>query len=312
MILLTLLFGLIGLGIIVFIHESGHFIAAKSCGIEVETFSLGWGRKMVGFEYGGTTYQISWFPIGGFCKMKGEMLKGDMSEEDMEKMRHERGSFLAASPWQRAVVGVAGPLANILFAVLVLTLIWWIGFNVHSSDNRIILASDHTMDPFAGGLPAEKAGLETGDRIVGIDGEKIDNFWQISESVKRNPGRPLIFQIKRESGISKSVESLTVSIVPDPDPESGQGRIGIYAWIPPVVSKVETAKPGDLAGLKPGDLITRMNDREIRHDVDFFQVLWEKPQNVLLTFKRGQQIKTGILHLEYDKNGSLDLGLVFE
>ena len=68
----TIFFGILGLGIMVLIHELGHFLAAKANGVEVEVFSLGWGRRMVGFERGGTSYQISWFPLGGYCKMKGD------------------------------------------------------------------------------------------------------------------------------------------------------------------------------------------------------------------------------------------------
>ncbi len=74
--ILTILIGIVGLGLMVFIHELGHFIAAKINGVEVEVFSLGWGTKLVGFTRGGTTYQISWFPIGGYCKMKGELVPG--------------------------------------------------------------------------------------------------------------------------------------------------------------------------------------------------------------------------------------------
>ena len=96
--LLTIVFGLYGLGIIVFIHELGHFIAAKAMGIHVETFSLGWGSRLVGFQRGDTHYQISWFPIGGYCKMKGEMPQSGMTDEEVTAIREEPGAFLAASP----------------------------------------------------------------------------------------------------------------------------------------------------------------------------------------------------------------------
>ena len=108
----TVFFGILGLGIIVFVHELGHFLAAKAGGIEVEVFSLGWGRRLAGFRRGATLYQVAVFPLGGYCKMKGEMLRGDMSEEKMAALRSEPGSFLAASPWRRILVAVAGPAAN--------------------------------------------------------------------------------------------------------------------------------------------------------------------------------------------------------
>jgi regulator of sigma E protease len=312
MIIVTILFGIMGLGIIIFIHELGHFIAAKVCGIEVETFSLGWGKKLVGFTRGGTSYQVSWFPFGGYCKMKGEMMKGNQSEEEMERMRSEEGSFLAAPPWQRSIVGVSGPLANMIFAVIVLTLIWWIGFNVHSAGNRIILATDYSLDPLDDQLPAVQAGLLTGDRITAINDSKVDNFWEISEIVRTSPGQTLLFNIERVSGEFQQKRELKLNVTPMADPETGQGRIGIYAWIEPVIGRVERGKPGDLAGLIPGDHLVAVNGSEIRHDVDFYQTMKDSPDNVSISYRRGKSLLEGLLQLEYDKNGNLDLGITFQ
>ena len=84
------------------------------------------------------------------------------------------------------MTSAAGPLANVLFAILVLTLIWWIGFNVHTDGNRIILASDYTMDSFAGTPPATAAGLETGDRILAVDDTPVNHFQDLLESVRQS------------------------------------------------------------------------------------------------------------------------------
>jgi regulator of sigma E protease len=132
--ILTILVGLIGLGLMVFIHELGHFVAAKLSGVTVETLSLGWGPRLAGFTRGGTTYQVSWFPVGGYCKMKGELVPGiagggaeaiARAEEGKsnggapstpeargawEEPIHPKGSFLAASPLQRIMIAVFGPL----------------------------------------------------------------------------------------------------------------------------------------------------------------------------------------------------------
>ena len=102
---LTIVFGVIGFGIMVFVHELGHFIAAKRVGIGVETFSLGWGKKIVGFDYKGTNYRISMLPFGGYCKLKGE-------DPYSAQEQREDGTFFAAPPWKRIVVSAAGPLAN--------------------------------------------------------------------------------------------------------------------------------------------------------------------------------------------------------
>ncbi len=261
----TVFFGILGLGIIVLAHELGHFAAAKSAGIAVEVFSLGWGRRLVGFRRGETLYQVAVFPIGGYCKMKGEMLRGDMSEEKMTALRSEPRSFLAAPPWRRILVAVSGPAANFVFAVVVLTLIWWIGFRIHSTDSRIVLASEYERQ--AAVHPADRAGLQTGDLIVSIDGEPVRSFWEFSEAVRRSPERPLLL------GVERSGRTLTLTVVPERDQESRLGRIGVYAWVEPRVGRVEPGSAADLAGLRPGDLITEVQGTPIPHDLAFYTAL---------------------------------------
>ena len=163
---LIIVFGVIGFGIMVFVHELGHFLAAKRVGIQVETFSLGWGRKLVGFDYKGTNYRISMIPFGGYCRMKGE---DPFRAEEADG----KGGFFAAAPWKRIVVSAAGPTANVLFAVLVLTMIWWIGFKTYTESNRIVLASEYPLSGIQGETPASRAGLQTGDRITAVDGKTI-------------------------------------------------------------------------------------------------------------------------------------------
>jgi regulator of sigma E protease len=121
--ILTILFGVLGFGIMVFVHELGHFLAAKRLGIQVEAFSLGWGPRLIGFTRKGTDYRLSVIPFGGYCKMKGEVPLG-LGRQEEAAFSPEPGSFLAAAPWKRIVVATSGPLANVLFAVLVLATIW--------------------------------------------------------------------------------------------------------------------------------------------------------------------------------------------
>lgn len=295
---LTIVFGIIGFGIMVFVHELGHFIAAKQVGIEVETFSLGWGRKIVGFDYKGTNYRISMLPLGGYCKLKGE---------DPYSPQEQRadGTFFAASPWKRIVTSAAGPLANVLFAVLILTLIWWIGFSVHTDGNRIILASDYTMDRFAEAPPATKAGLQTGDRIIAVGDRPVNHFQDLLESVATAPNEEIVLTIEREG------RRLQTTLTPELDLDTGAGRIGVYAWREPIVDEVEPGGAASLAGLQRGDRIVAAGGSPVRHTMDLYQQLQEKPEILPIRYQRSGSEREATLVLLYNEAGFAELGLTF-
>ncbi len=302
---LTILLGLVGLGIIIFIHETGHFIAAKVNGIEVETFSLGFGKELVGFDYLKTHYQISLIPFGGYCKMKGDELLKNAVEMDLKDIPKEKGSFFSVHPFRRIIVALSGPLANLLFALFVLTIIWWVGFNIYSSPPKIILASDYQLDNLGANAPATLAGLKTGDIVTDINGKAVRNFQDILEIVSSSPGKKLVFSVKRGSGIEK------VTVVPELDKESGAGRIGIYSWVEPVVERVVEGKSAYLAGIRSGDIIISIDGKNVRNTLDIFQELKDKPEQISLTLLRGTKRLTLPVVLQYDENGFPDLGIQF-
>lgn len=310
MLALTILFGLLGLGIIIFFHELGHFIGAKSCGIAVETFSLGWGKKLIGYNRKGTNYQISWVPVGGYCKMKGETLKSDMSEKELDTMRSEKGSFLAARPWRRAIVLAAGPLFNVAFAVLILAFIGWVGFNIQTWSNRIVLASDYGIENDE--YPADIAGLETGDRILKVNGQNTDSFWEISEVIRLSGGEPLRLEIERFREETQSRSVLEIMVVPEKDPETDQSRIGIHAWIEPLLGSVDRGKPAFNAGLLSGDRILTVNSQPVRHSLDFYSASGDSLEKMDVVYLRDGLQHTSVLILEKDTQGNPEFGFDFE
>ncbi|MBP7495877.1 MAG: site-2 protease family protein, partial [Spirochaetales bacterium] len=264
---MKILLGLIGLGIVVFIHEFGHFLAAKLLGIGVEVFSIGWGKRLFSFQYKGTEYRISLLPIGGFCKLKGEeAFNQNLSDEIGKDQLHPPDSFYAASPWKRIVVAFSGPAFNLVSAIGAFTLVWFIGFSYPTFSNRIILESDYPSG-YSERFPAKEGGLQTGDEIIAINGTPIETYRDIQEIVSRSPGKPLTFTYKREGKIGEAV------IIPDLNKDTGAGRIGVYAWIPPIIEEVRKDSSAYIAGLKKGDVILQVDGEEVPHTLAFLKKL---------------------------------------
>src|SRR5262245_21291081 len=157
--------GVFLLGLIIFVHELGHFIAAKARGVTVLRFSLGFGPRMVGYTSGGTEYRISWVPLGGYVQMAGD------SPDENGAMPTGTDSFLSHAWPGRLLIAVAGPLANFITAYLVLVVVGMIGVSYPDTPNVLGVTPDSTV--------AHRMGLREGDRIVSADGEKISTFDQI-------------------------------------------------------------------------------------------------------------------------------------
>lgn len=169
------------LGVLIFVHELGHFLFAKLFGVGVEKFSLGFGKKLVGRKIGETEYLISAFPLGGYVKMVGESPEAEVEEADQSR------SFIAKPPLQRIVIVVAGPLFNLLFACLVFIMVYMLG--VPSPTSRI---GDVMKDK-----PAARVGILKGDLIVEINGEKVTRWEHVSKSIGGSGGKPINLTVKR-------------------------------------------------------------------------------------------------------------------
>ncbi len=169
------------LGVLVFVHELGHFLFAKWFGVGVLKFSLGFGPKLIGRKWGETQYLISAIPLGGYVKMLGESGTDTVQEEDMKR------SFSAQRPWKRFCIVFAGPAFNFLFAVLVVAIINMTGIP--------------TLSNIVGGIQegsaAASAGIEAGDRIVSIDGKDVNSWPEIAEIIADSNGREIRLKIER-------------------------------------------------------------------------------------------------------------------
>ncbi|MBN1571668.1 MAG: RIP metalloprotease RseP [Deltaproteobacteria bacterium] len=182
------------LGILVFVHELGHFLAAKSVGVRVLKFSLGFGPKLIGKKIGHTDYMISMLPLGGYVKMLGENLHDEI--QDKEKSE----SFLAQNNFKKSVIVVAGPLFNFIFAVVAYWAVFMIGISVPVDVPVVGSLSE--------GYPAAEAGLMTGDRIVSINGEAVESWEGMSEMIRASGGSAVELKVLRGD------EEMAFSITP--------------------------------------------------------------------------------------------------
>ncbi|MGQ9615261.1 MAG: RIP metalloprotease RseP [Spirochaetota bacterium] len=273
----TILLGIISIGILIFIHELGHFIAARASGIRVEVFSIGWGKGILSFKWKETKVQIGWIPFGGYCKMAGDSPRDVLSGRPDE--------YYSSSPLKRILVASCGPISNYIFAVLLFTLIIIIGYEIRTFPNKIVLASpEETL--FSGqATPARRAGFMDGDIILYINGVKINNWDDITEQIVRNPLRSLEVTVLRGTELKK------LFVIPELDEETGRGLIGIHPWVEPIVGGVLPDQPAQRAGIKEGDRIVAVDGIPIRHHVDFYEAIRGKSwKDVSLTIQRGDTL----------------------
>ena len=250
---------LILLGVMILIHELGHFWAALSVGIKVETFSLGFGPRLFGFRRGDTDYRVSAIPFGGYVRMLGEQAgegKANSDPADEASSGELAGaidprSFGAKPRWQRAIVVIAGPLMNILLAVAIIT-----GIYMHAFPKEIS-SVDPVISNVMAGSPAAEAGLKPGDKIVQLGGEKNPTWQDVMTQEALNANNPLQLVIDRKG------QRMNATVTPKMDPKEGIGYAGWMGDPDVQVAEVIKGSPAAAAGLQKGDLLISINGQSV-------------------------------------------------
>jgi len=279
---------LAGLAALIFVHELGHFLAARKVGVVVEKFALGFGPKIVGFTKGGTEYLIAAIPLGGYVKMKGEEIEDGPVDE--------QGSFSAAPVGHRLLIAFAGPLFNILFAIGIYYFVY--------------LAGVPALSPVVGTVneesPALVAGLQTGDRILAIGDEEVLYWEHLQKIVHESPGRSLNFKLERNGNIINIPIAPVAEQITDlfGDKES-VGLIGIT----PLVRNITLVKedtPAARAGIQEGDILLKVDETEIFGWGDLKTAAIDKPGQELAfhLLRNGTEV---VLNLTPEKKKTKDL-----
>ncbi|GEJ55519.1 site-2 protease family protein [Anaeromyxobacter diazotrophicus] len=243
------------LGGLIFVHELGHFVAAKLLGVKVLRFSIGFGPRLFGFTRGETEYRVASLPLGGYVKMAGDDPSEEVKPEDRGR------GFLEQQPWRRFVIAAAGPGMNLVFPVLV-----YLALGLAQNGQLVAGPRVGSLSP---GSPAAEAGLEPGDRIVSVaaPGEApkpVRYFNDLRDLVSPHPGEPLTFEVERDG---RRLPPLTLTPAREresnPIETTWRGVIGVTpAYSPAVVAPVARGAAGPL---EPFDLVASVNGKKVAH-----------------------------------------------
>jgi len=229
------------LGILIIVHEVGHFLAARAAAVTVERFSIGFGPRIAKFTRGETEYAISLIPLGGYVKMAGM----DPSEEDGDAPPGPR-TFLGKRIGVRALIVSAGPVTNFVWAFLVYTAVLWA--------SGLPTLGEPLVGEVTAGSMAEAAGLRLGDRIVSVDGVEVDNWADVIEQTGEGESDTYALLVRRDDGAEVPVILEAV-----PDSAGGAPRLDLTAFVPPVVGDVMRGGPADRAGIRSGDRVVSVD-----------------------------------------------------
>jgi regulator of sigma E protease len=232
------------LGIMIFVHEWGHFIAAKMCGVRVDVFSFGFGPRLFGVKRGDTDYRLSALPFGGYVRMAGDNVVEERTGADYE--------YLSKTRWQRVFIAVAGPAMNVLLAFVIFLGIYWIVGVPFETDLR--QPADVVAVPTN---PPVTSGVEPGDRIIAINGQKTPSWDKVlSKMSKAEPGSSVSITVLRNGAQETFHAAVPKKAV------SADSLVG-YPKLAPVVDDVAIGFPAERAGLKSGDLITAIGGKPV-------------------------------------------------
>ncbi|MDB4958867.1 MAG: rane-associated zinc metalloprotease [Myxococcales bacterium] len=288
---MSILYFFLLVGVLVVVHELGHFTAAKLLDVKVLRFSFGYGRPLVRVKLRETEYQIAVFPFGGYVRILG--VEGDTTS------KADTGRSLASRPlWQRLVVVFAGPAANLLLPII----IYFAFFAGHT-----VLPAAVIGDVLDGGAAA-RAGIEPGDRVIEIDGRAVRYWEEIETAVRSAPGKELHLRVSRNGKVFERYLTPIEDVVRYRDGQiSMQGRVGItHAPFVPLVGVIDEQSPAARAGLRTGDLIISVDGQPVHNWSDVQHHLGRFARRTSLVYFRGSEVP-GVPQIQLLGAGFADL-----
>ena len=254
--LIQFLIGFIGIGLVVLVHETGHFLAARALGVRVEIFGIGMGPVLFSLHSKNTEFRFSLIPFGGYCQMDGSIDLVKALRDDMKTFtKTESGSYFATTPLVRLIIFLAGPLINFILSVLLFFLVSIIPTWSAENPARITLVSDYE-ELFHSDIRQDE--LRSGDILLSVDGVEVRWYSEAEKIFSSSDKKNLPVTVSRDGQIL----SLTAYGTPSSD---GSFRYGISLWQDPVIGRVEEGSP-----FMTHDRIISVNGNRIENSYDFY------------------------------------------
>ena len=259
---------------VVFVHELGHYLVARINGVRVEVFCVGFGPELFGFDdKHGTRWRLSALPLGGYVKFAGDADVASSSAESDEPLPHD--SFYAKSVGKRSAIAFAGPFANLLLAAAIFAVFF------------IVVGQRYTpveIGTVRAGSPAAVAGLEPGDRLVELNGSRVERFEELEFTLLQSLGEPLTLAVERGGEeLQFTITPEIVEVLDAFDRPQQLGDIGVRPFTPASVAQVVTDSPAERGGLQAGDKIVRIGDAAIE-SFDHLRTIVERNAATPLAF----------------------------
>jgi regulator of sigma E protease len=279
--LTTILSFLAVLGVLIFIHELGHYLAARHVGVRVEAFSIGFPPTALAKQVGDTEYRISWLPVGGYVKLFGQ----NVTDEDPD----DPANYAAKSLFQRLYILAAGPAMNLLFALIFMPLVFWIGMDIPAYLNEAPYIQNVQQDSYA-----DQLGVRANDEIIAVNGSKVKN-WEELHSVlgQISPTENLSLEIDR-AGNSMLLEGSRIEMT----------RTANMGWSPllvPIVGEFTGNSPAEKAGMQAGDKVKAINGQPVKDWIEISPAV----QNIMKDSSNTSQSPAIIISVELDRNGEV-------
>ena len=276
------------LGIIVLVHEFGHYIAARLMKIRVEVFSFGFGKRLLGKKIGDTDFRLSLFPLGGYVRMAGE--------EEFDPEHPKADEFMAKNRAQKIFTLLMGPVMNVLLALLLIIIV-----NMGGVEVDAYKLEQPVIGYIEKGSPAEKAGLLPGDTLQAINGRKTPDWKEVEITVGTNPKESLTIDFSRQGLPLRT----TLNVISASRYEIGYA--GFYWQLPAEIDQVLKNYPAWKGGLRPGDVIIAVDERPVGNYFELAEIIRQSPGKPLrLTYQRGEQrLVSQVTPLEENGRGLL-------